>query len=192
MDLFRFTFPLKPKYTLVSYVKKKCWLHSSLLSGFILDGVPCLIWLIGSFKIKQFFFLLLFLFFLLINLQAVDKFVLLADHSSKVPKLKNKKSQDYSLTEEEWSLLQLIKEVLKVFVPFSRKKIYLQYIYCSSFHVLFRLNSLCKSSQLSGKHFQFWNIFSVPGKIYSSSQSSVLHQEKHILLSLALGGFRYL
>ncbi|KAH7920372.1 hypothetical protein BV22DRAFT_1021370, partial [Leucogyrophana mollusca] len=51
---------------------------------------------------------------LITNRLAVDKFCLLADSSSKVPKLKNKKYADYKVSPEEWEMLNLIQEVLKV------------------------------------------------------------------------------
>lgn len=51
---------------------------------------------------------------MLMLVQAVDKFVLVADVSRQVPKLKNKKYADYRLTEDEWALLQLMKDVLEV------------------------------------------------------------------------------
>ncbi|KAF8833160.1 hypothetical protein BDN67DRAFT_917507, partial [Paxillus ammoniavirescens] len=45
--------------------------------------------------------------------QAVDKFCLVADSSSKVPKLKKKKYADYTVSPEEWEMLGLIREVLR-------------------------------------------------------------------------------
>uniref|UniRef100_A0A8H7XSR6 Uncharacterized protein n=1 Tax=Psilocybe cubensis TaxID=181762 RepID=A0A8H7XSR6_PSICU len=45
--------------------------------------------------------------------KAVNKFVLVADMSNHIPKLKNKKYADFYLTEHEWDLLQLMKEVLE-------------------------------------------------------------------------------
>jgi hypothetical protein len=47
----------------------------------------------------------------------VDKFCRLADSSPHVPKLIKKKYNDYLLTEGEWELLALIKEVLQVCCP---------------------------------------------------------------------------
>jgi hypothetical protein len=38
----------------------------------------------------------------------------LADNSGKVPKLKRKKYRDYELNEQEWDLLAIVLEVLKV------------------------------------------------------------------------------
>lgn len=46
--------------------------------------------------------------------KAVDKFCLLADASSKVPKLKRKKYSDFKISLDEWEMLSLIHEVLKV------------------------------------------------------------------------------
>lgn len=47
--------------------------------------------------------------------QAVNKFCLVADNTSKVPKLRgNRKYADYAISEEEWQMLELIHEVLKV------------------------------------------------------------------------------
>ena len=46
--------------------------------------------------------------------QGVDLFLVMADRSSKVPKLKNKKYADFMLSLEEWTQLHLIHEVLKV------------------------------------------------------------------------------
>ncbi|KIJ15094.1 hypothetical protein PAXINDRAFT_77655, partial [Paxillus involutus ATCC 200175] len=44
---------------------------------------------------------------------AVNKFCVMADNTSKVPKLKGKKYADYAISEEEWKMLELIYEVLK-------------------------------------------------------------------------------
>ncbi|KIK78713.1 hypothetical protein PAXRUDRAFT_163234 [Paxillus rubicundulus Ve08.2h10] len=51
---------------------------------------------------------------LITNCAAVDKFCLVADSSSKVPKLKKKKYADYTVSPEEWEMLGLIREVLRV------------------------------------------------------------------------------
>ena len=48
-------------------------------------------------------------------IQAVNKFCLVADNTSKVPKLRgSRKYADYAISEEEWKMLELIHEVLKV------------------------------------------------------------------------------
>jgi hypothetical protein len=57
-------------------------------------------------------------FSLLFN-QACNKFTLLADHSDKVPNLKGKKYSDFLLTDAEWDILELMKEVLEVRASFS-------------------------------------------------------------------------
>ncbi|KAH9007507.1 hypothetical protein EDB83DRAFT_2532639 [Lactarius deliciosus] len=44
---------------------------------------------------------------------AVNKFVLVADDSDRVPKLKNKSYFDYRITPDEWKLLELMQEVLQ-------------------------------------------------------------------------------
>jgi hypothetical protein len=49
-----------------------------------------------------------------LSIQACDKFTLLADHSDKVPDLKGKKYHNFQLTDEDWKVLQLMKEVLEV------------------------------------------------------------------------------
>jgi hypothetical protein len=46
--------------------------------------------------------------------QAVDLFTALADKSTKVPKLICKQYADFSISEDEWEMLQLIQEVLQV------------------------------------------------------------------------------
>ncbi|KIK78943.1 hypothetical protein PAXRUDRAFT_16598 [Paxillus rubicundulus Ve08.2h10] len=50
---------------------------------------------------------------LVTNQAAVDKFCLIADASSKVPNLKKKKYSDYTISPNEWEMLDLIQEVLK-------------------------------------------------------------------------------
>lgn len=47
--------------------------------------------------------------------KAVDKFCLVADSSTKVPKLKKKKYYDFKISLDEWEILSLTHEVLKVF-----------------------------------------------------------------------------
>lgn len=64
-----------------------------------------------TIKLSVFIFCIIYL---LILFQAVDKFVLVADCSKHVLKLKNKKYSDYTLTEDEWTLLELMKNVLEV------------------------------------------------------------------------------
>ena len=42
----------------------------------------------------------------------------MADNTSKVPKLKGKKYTDYAIGEEEWKMIELVHEVLKVILFF--------------------------------------------------------------------------
>ncbi|KIM53831.1 hypothetical protein SCLCIDRAFT_138128, partial [Scleroderma citrinum Foug A] len=47
-------------------------------------------------------------------IHTLNKFCLVADNTSKVPKLRgNRKYLDYAISEEEWQMLELIHEVLK-------------------------------------------------------------------------------
>ena len=50
----------------------------------------------------------------LMHAQAVDKFCLLADASTRVPNLQKKKYYDFSIVSAEWELLHLVHEVLQV------------------------------------------------------------------------------
>ncbi|KIJ50282.1 hypothetical protein M422DRAFT_159906, partial [Sphaerobolus stellatus SS14] len=45
---------------------------------------------------------------------AFDKFCLLADDSNQVPKLRKKKYQNFKLSKAEWTLVELMHEVLAV------------------------------------------------------------------------------
>lgn len=47
-------------------------------------------------------------------MQAINVFCSLADESRQVPNLKGKKYADYKITEPEWEVLKLIREVLEV------------------------------------------------------------------------------
>jgi hypothetical protein len=53
-------------------------------------------------------------FLLILSVQAVDKFCLLADASPKVPNLQKKKYRDFTIEKGEWELLGLVHEVLRV------------------------------------------------------------------------------
>lgn len=48
----------------------------------------------------------------------MDKFCLVADGSSKVPKLRNKIYTDFKLSLAKWEFLNLIREVLEVCLDF--------------------------------------------------------------------------
>ena len=48
------------------------------------------------------------------HLQAIIRFVQLADESDEVPTLRNKKYSDYRLSKLEWDKLKLMHEVLRV------------------------------------------------------------------------------
>lgn len=47
-------------------------------------------------------------------LQAVNRFIQLADDSDEVPDLKDKKYRDFRLSKPEWKKLELMREVLRV------------------------------------------------------------------------------
>jgi hypothetical protein len=46
--------------------------------------------------------------------QGITKFIQLADNSAQVPKLRKKRYGDYKLTPDEWTNLDLLRQVLKV------------------------------------------------------------------------------
>lgn len=48
------------------------------------------------------------------KIQAVSRFVQLADDSDEVPALKNKKYSDFKLTAQEWDMIDRMHEVLQV------------------------------------------------------------------------------
>jgi hypothetical protein len=48
------------------------------------------------------------------NDQGVTKFMQLADDSAQVPKLRKKRYADYKLTPDEWTNLDLLRQILKV------------------------------------------------------------------------------
>ncbi|KAF8801155.1 hypothetical protein BYT27DRAFT_7342075 [Phlegmacium glaucopus] len=50
---------------------------------------------------------------LILDKRAVNKFCLVADTCGQVPKLQNKAYSDYYLTSAEWTLLELMREVLQ-------------------------------------------------------------------------------
>ena len=52
---------------------------------------------------------------LTIIFQALNRFTLLADTSEDVPRLTKRKYSDFNLSTEEWDLLKLVKDVLKVY-----------------------------------------------------------------------------
>jgi hypothetical protein len=51
---------------------------------------------------------------LLMDNQGITKFVQLADDSTQVPKLQKKRYADFKLTPNEWSNLDLLRQILKV------------------------------------------------------------------------------
>ena len=74
----------------------------------------------------------------------------MADDTSKVPKLKGKKYADYAISEEEWKMVELVHEVLKVMLFFPS----VVYLYDCRNHVMPKhlfLQSLC---QLCGILYQ--------------------------------------
>jgi hypothetical protein len=52
------------------------------------------------------------------NHQGITKFIQLADESTQVPDLQKKSYSDYRLTPEEWTNLDLLRQVLKVLTMF--------------------------------------------------------------------------
>jgi hypothetical protein len=95
------------------------------------------------------------------DFKAVETFCTKADRH--LPKLKKKKYSDYMLEPDEWTILELIKEVLHVCRHHFFKCLSLSLTFIRNPDLL-KLISHPKLSQLCGKQSQFWNVCLTDGK----------------------------